>query len=79
MVEAQPSPDADLVAAWDGADGAQRTKLLAGLFERIEAQPGGGVRVVAVPRDGWRRFFEYATYSAVEVRYRLAGCQRLRI
>jgi hypothetical protein len=46
----------------------------------------GWVKVVAVPREGWRRFFEYAaleretgvsragaTYSAVEVRYRLAG------
>jgi hypothetical protein len=46
----------------------------------------GGVKVVAVPREGWRRFFEYVvleretgvsrsggTYSTVEVRYRLAG------
>ena len=123
----------DLLAAWDAADGAQRTKLLTGLFERIEAHvavpdPGtkfrtkrqadavarlladhghevewvrrnygaqreltwnvrlrdgsevhiarqledlglalpreawpavGRVRVVAVPKEGWRRFFEY--------------------
>ena len=52
----------DLLSAWDAADGAQRTKLLAGLFQRIEAraEPAGGVKVVAVPREGWRRFFEYA-------------------
>jgi hypothetical protein len=44
----------------------------------------GRVRVTAVPKEGWRRFFEYAaleretgvsraggTYSGVEVRYRL--------
>jgi hypothetical protein len=51
----------DLLAAWDAADGAQRTRLLAGLFERIEAQleSDGGVSVVAAPREGWRRFFEY--------------------
>jgi site-specific DNA recombinase len=35
----------DLLAAWDAADGAQRTKLLSGLFERIEAH-------VAVPDPG---------------------------
>ncbi len=52
----------DLLAAWDAADGAQRTKLLAALFDRIEAQAveGGGVTVVAAPKEGWRRFFEYA-------------------
>jgi hypothetical protein len=53
----------DLLTAWDAADGAQRTKLLGGLFERIEAHAdpaaGGRVKVVAVPREGWRRFFEY--------------------
>jgi hypothetical protein len=44
------------------------------------------IKVVAVPPEGWRRFFEYAaleretgfsrtgtTYSAVEVRYRLVA------
>jgi hypothetical protein len=44
-----------------------------------------GVKVVGVPRAGWRRFFEYvpleretglaapsAAYSTVDVRYRLA-------
>ena len=51
----------DLVGAWDAADGAQRTRLLAGLFEHIEARadPSGGVHVVAVPRPGWRSFFEH--------------------
>jgi hypothetical protein len=39
----------DLLAAWDAADGAQRTKLLAGLFERIEAH-------VVVPETFARRF-----------------------
>jgi hypothetical protein len=52
----------DLLGAWDAADGAQRTKLLAGLFERVEAQANEGKRVdvVAVPRPGWRPFFEGA-------------------
>jgi hypothetical protein len=125
----------DLLAVWDASDGAERTKLLGGLFERIEAHivepetfarkfyvkreaeaiarrlgengyavewvrrnygaqgrltwsirlsdgseihntrqlddmgigvakgdgPAvAGVNVVAVPREGWRRFFEYA-------------------
>ena len=40
----------------------QRTELVGGLFERIEAHtdPAAGdrVKVVAVPREGWRRFFE---------------------
>jgi site-specific DNA recombinase len=124
----------DMLSDWDAADGAERTKLLASLFEQVEAhievpgvpavkfrtkreaetvgrlladrghdvewvrrnhgaqreltwnirladgseihnhaqlaelglvvpganQPaGGGLKVVAVPRDGWRRFFEY--------------------
>ena len=46
----------------------------------------GRVKVMAVPKEGWRRFFEYAAleretggsraggrYSAVQVRYRLVG------
>jgi len=50
----------DLVGAWDAADGAQRTRLLAGLFEHIKApaDPSGEVHVVAVPRPGWRSSFE---------------------
>ncbi len=44
----------DLLGAWDEADGAQRTRSLAGLFERIEARAGEAkrVHVVAVPRLG---------------------------
>lgn len=56
-----------------------------GLALQREAWPAvGRVKVRAVPKEGWRRFFEYvsleretggsrtgATYSAVEVRYRL--------
>jgi hypothetical protein len=36
----------DLLSAWDKADNAERTELVGGLFERIEAQaePGGGAR-----------------------------------
>ena len=69
------------------ADGAERTKLLARVLppQETTGRPGGGVKIMAVPREGWRRFFEYAaleretgvsraagTYSAVEVRYRLS-------
>jgi hypothetical protein len=51
----------DLLAAWDAGDEGQRGHLLSGLFERIEAEatPDGPVRVVAVPKEAWRRFFEY--------------------
>ena len=50
----------DLVGAWDAADGAQRTRLLAGLFEHIKApaDPSGEVHFVGVPRLGWRSSFE---------------------
>ncbi|MGI8609588.1 MAG: recombinase family protein [Candidatus Dormibacteria bacterium] len=49
----------DLIAAWDAGDDGQRSRLLAGLFDRIEAErmPGGALKVVAVPRAGWARFF----------------------
>jgi hypothetical protein len=57
-----------------------------GLALPREAWPAvGRVKVTAVPKEGWRRFFEYVvleretgvsragtTYSAVEVRYRVA-------
>ena len=51
----------DLLAAWDAGDGGQRTRLLAGLFDRIEAEaaPSGALRVVAAPKRAWKRFFEY--------------------
>ena len=51
----------DLVKTWDAGDPAQRSRLLAGLFDRLEAEamPSGRTKVVAVPRGAWRRFFEY--------------------
>jgi hypothetical protein len=69
-----------------GSARCPRTKLLAGSVERIKAHtdPAGGVKIVAIPRDGWRlsfqqtwngagdgRFPRGATYLAIEVRYRL--------
>jgi hypothetical protein len=51
----------DLVKTWDDGDPGQRSRLLAGLFDRLEAEitPSGRTKVVAVPRGAWRRFFEY--------------------
>ena len=51
----------DLVKTWDAGDPSQRSRLLAGLFDRLEAEimPSGRTKVVAVPRGAWRRFFEY--------------------
>jgi hypothetical protein len=51
----------DLVAAWDAADAEQRSRLVAGMFERLEAESleTGRTRIVAVPKGAWRRFFEY--------------------
>ena len=51
----------DFVKTWDAGDPSQRARLLAGLFERLEAEitPSGRTKVVAVPRGAWRRFFEY--------------------
>ena len=51
----------DLLAAWDAASGDQRTRLLAGIFDgiEVEAASDGRVRVVAVPKEAWKRFFEY--------------------
>jgi hypothetical protein len=39
----------DLMAVWDAADRAERTKLLGGLFERIEAH-------VVIPEPAIRKF-----------------------
>jgi hypothetical protein len=49
----------DLLAAWDAADDGQRSRLLAGLFESVEAEalPGRGVKLTAVPRGAWQHFF----------------------
>jgi hypothetical protein len=50
----------DLVAAWDAADDAQRSRLLSALFESIDAEalPQRGLRLVAAPRGAWRGFFQ---------------------
>jgi hypothetical protein len=50
----------DLVAAWDAADDDQRSRLLSALFESIDAEalPQRGLRLTAVPRGAWQRFFE---------------------
>ena len=49
----------DLVGAWEAADGSQRSRLVAGIFEQLEAEalPDDSIRVVAVPREAWRPFF----------------------
>jgi DNA invertase Pin-like site-specific DNA recombinase len=50
----------DFTTAWEKADSSQRERLLAGIFEHLEAEalPEGSLRVVAVPREAWRPFFE---------------------
>ena len=42
----------DLTSAWEAADQGQRSRLVAGIFEHLEAEalPEGTLRVVAVPR-----------------------------
>ena len=54
--------DLDLLAAWDAADGGQRSRLLTSIFEAIEAEltTDGVLRIVGVPREDWNPFFEYA-------------------
>ena len=52
----------DVLATWDAADADQRTRLIASIFDHIEvaADPDdGALRLVGVPRDGWRSFFAY--------------------
>jgi len=48
------------VSAWEAADSGQRSRLVAGIFEQLEAEalPEGTIRVVAFPREVWRPFFE---------------------
>jgi hypothetical protein len=48
------------VAAWEAADLGQRSRLVAGIFDQLEAEalPEGRIRVVAVPRPAWRHYFE---------------------
>src|SRR6266568_1508350 len=50
----------DLTSAWEAADSGQRSRLVAGIFENLEAEalPEGTLRVVAVPREAWKPFFE---------------------
>ena len=50
----------DFTTAWEKADSGQRERLVAGIFEHLEAEalPEGSLRVVAVPREPWRPFFE---------------------
>ncbi len=50
----------DLRSAWETADSGQRSRLVAGIFDHLEAEalPEGALRVVAVPREAWRSFFE---------------------
>ncbi len=52
---------ADLLATWEAADADQRTRLLASIFDHIEAaaDPDTGLRLIRVPKHGWRPFFEY--------------------
>jgi len=75
----------DFTTAWDKADSSQRERLVAGIFEHLEAEalPEGSLRVVAVPREAWRPFFEGlvleretgidapSTKRSVEFNYRL--------
>ena len=69
--EAAATPSADdeqwchtqllgLLAAWDAADDGQRSRLLAGLFESVEAEalPDRKIKLTAVPRGVWQRFFQ---------------------
>ena len=50
----------DLTSAWETADSGQRSRLVAGIFEHLEAEalPEGTLRVVGVPRAAWKPFFE---------------------
>ena len=42
------------------ADSGKRSRLVAGIFEHLEAEalPDGTLRVVGVPREAWKPFFE---------------------
>jgi hypothetical protein len=48
----------DLVQVWDHAETKERARMLSAIFERIEADTvNGDVRLVPVPRPGWKPFF----------------------
>ena len=50
-----------LLDAWEHADSAQRARLMAGIYERVEVEaPASGERpvdVIAIPRPDWAPFF----------------------
>jgi hypothetical protein len=50
----------ELVAALEAADSGQRWPLVSGIFEQLEAEAllDNTIRVVAIPREAWRPFFE---------------------
>ena len=51
----------DLLAAWEAADEAERLRLLGTIFGHIEAEGSGKgrrLRLVGVPTEGWRSFFQ---------------------
>ena len=50
----------DFSRVWEAADSSQRERLVAGIFEHLEAEalPEGSLRVVAVPRQAWMPLFE---------------------
>ena len=50
----------DLLAAWEAAGDGQRSRLLASLFDSIEAEalPARRLKLTSIPRGGWRRFFQ---------------------
>jgi hypothetical protein len=49
----------DLVAAWEAADSRQRSRLVSGIFEQLEAEAllDNTIRVVAIPREGMEAIF----------------------
>ena len=50
----------DLVSAWEAADTGQQSRLVAGIFDQLEAEllPECRIRVVAIPKQAWKPFFE---------------------
>jgi len=77
----------DFTTAWQAADSGQRERLVAGIFEHLEAEalPEGSLRVVAVPREPWRPFFEglvlehhtFACSNLREIRERIGVFDRM--
>ena len=56
----QRTSHSSLVSAWEAADPGQRSRLVASIFDQLEAEllPEGRIRVVAVPRSAWKPLFE---------------------